>query len=61
MKNSYHFAAMVDDVVLSEDARLASFDVESLFTKVPVEETLDIVRNRLEMSWCQVLAVERAK
>ncbi len=46
--NSYKFVEKLEQLELSKTDRLASFDVESLFTKVPVGQTVDIVRIRLE-------------
>ncbi len=46
--NSYEFADMIDHVVLEPGDRLASFDVESLFMRVPVQKALEIDRGRLE-------------
>ncbi len=46
--NSYKFVESIETLELSCEARLASFDVESLFTRVPVQQTLQIVRARLD-------------
>ena len=45
LSNSYLFK----DKILSQDSSLlmASFDVESLFTNVPVGETIDIILSKL--------------
>ncbi len=45
--NSYDFADRLNAVRVTASDRLASLDVESLFTKVPVEQTLQIVKERL--------------
>ncbi len=46
--NSYDFVSWVDQLELEDNDRLVSFDVESLYTNVPVEETLLIVETRLQ-------------
>ncbi len=48
VRNSYHFVERINQLQIGPNHRLASFDVESLFTNVPVPETLDIVKRRLE-------------
>ncbi|MCP4652952.1 MAG: hypothetical protein GY858_06160, partial [Candidatus Omnitrophica bacterium] len=45
--NSYDFVERLDGLTVTSQDRLASLDVESLFTKVPVSETLQIVHRRL--------------
>ncbi|MCP3683399.1 MAG: hypothetical protein GY861_11980, partial [bacterium] len=45
--NSYDFVERLDGLTVTPKDRLASLDVESLFTKVPVSETLQIVHRRL--------------
>ncbi len=47
--NSYHFVNRLDQIQLDQMDRLASFDVVSLFRKVPVNATLDIDQTRLQM------------
>ncbi len=47
VKNSYEFVEKLDRIELDPDDRLVSYDVESLFTKVPVDDTLQIVERRL--------------
>ncbi len=48
LKNSYEFAYLLQHFKFGPDDIMASFDVSSLFTKVPVPETLAIVEQRLE-------------
>ncbi len=48
LSNSYEFAELLQQFVFEPTDILASFDVSSLFTQVPVEETLLIVERRLE-------------
>ena len=42
VKNSIEFAKELRTINLSENAFLASFDVKSLFTQIPLNETVDI-------------------
>jgi RNase P/RNase MRP subunit POP5 len=46
-KNSEHFLQLIKSVNVRESDKLVSFHVISLFTNVPVEEVLDIIRNKL--------------
>jgi hypothetical protein len=46
-KNSEHFLQLLKSVNVCESDKLASFDVINLFTNVPAEEVLDIIRNKL--------------
>jgi hypothetical protein len=47
MKNSEQFIKLVQDVNLKNEDFLVSFDVVGVFTNVPVEEVLQVIRNRL--------------
>ena len=47
MKNSHHFVQMVRREQIEPEETLVSFDVESLFTNVPVEESIAIIKRRL--------------
>ena len=48
VKNSIEFAKEVSTFKFSEPLFLASFDVKSLFTNIPLEETIDICLNECE-------------
>ena len=54
VKNSYDFAENVRDFRFSENMVMASFDVESLFTNIPVVETINIAIDSL-FSHCNVI------
>ena len=47
VKDSRHFVRIVRGEIRTEE-KLVSFDVESLFTNVPVEESIMIIRGRLQ-------------
>ncbi len=48
LANSYDLVNLLEKFEFSEDDILLSFDITSLFTKVPVPETLQIVKYRLD-------------
>jgi hypothetical protein len=63
-KNSGHFVQLLKDVNSQSQDTLVSFDVVSLFTNVPVDETLQIIENKFhnddklaELSILQVEAI----
>ena len=47
VKNSAHFVEMVRCIGLEDKDRLVSFDVKSLFTRVPVDEALEVILTEL--------------
>lgn len=47
VKNSVDFCRKMKDVKISEDEMMVSFDVESLFPSVPLEKTLNVLKNHL--------------
>ncbi len=46
--NSAHFSELINQRQVRNNELMVSFDVSSLFTNVPDEEALDIVKDRLE-------------
>jgi hypothetical protein len=48
MKNSEHFIKLIQEINLQIEDCLVSFDV-SLFTNIPVEEVLEVIKNGLNM------------
>ena len=48
MKNSAHFVEKISSVKIDSNDCLVSFDVKSLFTQVPVQDALGIIKDRLE-------------
>jgi hypothetical protein len=47
VKNSEHFINIIQEINIQNGDCLVSFDVVSLFANVPVEEVLQVIRNRL--------------
>ncbi|CAK1591283.1 unnamed protein product [Parnassius mnemosyne] len=47
-KDSYHFVSEIKDLCLTDNETMVSFDVQSLFTCLPVEDCISIVTSKLE-------------
>ncbi|XP_045449970.1 uncharacterized protein LOC123658651 [Melitaea cinxia] len=50
VKDSRHFVQIIKEITLEPNEIMVSFDVESLFTNVPIDECLDVVREKLRDS-----------
>ena len=48
VKNSRHFVQVMADLRIEVDEVLVSFDMSSLFTNVPVDEAVQVIRDRLQ-------------
>ncbi|XP_021959716.1 uncharacterized protein LOC110855615 [Folsomia candida] len=48
LKNSYEFADKIKNFIVPPNHELVSFDVTSLFTRVPIQQTLDYIKKRLD-------------
>lgn len=47
VKNSSHFVEILTNIEIEDDEIMVSFDVESLFTNVPIEQSVEILRKIL--------------
>ena len=43
INNSHNFSAMLNNAPISEDEEDVTYDVESLFTNIPVKDTIDFI------------------
>lgn len=50
LKNSLEFMKKLDNIVITDDMKLVSLNVESLFTNIPIKIVIDIIsKNWLEI------------
>ncbi|MEL7079592.1 MAG: reverse transcriptase domain-containing protein [Cyanobacteria bacterium J06582_2] len=47
IKNSYEFVDLINSVEAATNYVMCSFDIESLFTNIPLKETIDIILQQL--------------
>ena len=52
LKNSQDLVSKLSSTTLAQDESLVSYDVTSLFTKVPADESVNIIRDRLKQDSC---------
>lgn len=48
VKDSRHFVDIIKGIVMEPDDIMVSFDVESLFTNVPIKDSLEVIESKLE-------------
>jgi hypothetical protein len=58
VRDSEHLVKKLKDIQLSKDDTLACFDVVSLFTSVPVKDTLNIIKSNLGIDKLYLEALE---
>ena len=54
-KNSYQFSKDISTINGSDSLHMASFDIENLYTNIPLVETIDIILDKLFTSPCSVV------
>lgn len=61
LHNTYQFASEIKNYQIPDGYTMTSFDVVSLFTKVPLEDTLEYIKKRLEEDedWKDVTSLTR--
>ena len=47
VKNAKHFTEMISEETVDRDEVMVSFDVQFLFTNVPVDQALDVIHDKL--------------
>ena len=47
IKNSSHFVTRLEDINMEQTDMMISFDVKSLFTMIPIKDSITIIRDRL--------------
>ena len=47
LRNSYEFTHQIGELQGASDAHMCSFDIKSLYTNVPVSETIDIIMEKI--------------
>ena len=51
-KNSKHFVEVMAGLSVEKDKMLVSFDATSLFNKVPIDEAVQVIRDKLQRDEC---------
>ena len=61
IKDSFSFVQeLLSSDLDTSNVIMASFDVTSLFTNIPVDETIEIITNRLFSNWCRFHGLTRS-
>ena len=60
IKNSKDFANKIKDLEVPPPWKLVSFDVSALFTSIPIDEAIEVVKNKLQqdLSWRQQTSLQ---
>ncbi|XP_066263270.1 uncharacterized protein [Branchiostoma lanceolatum] len=48
IKNSKHFVNKISELTVGEDEEMVSYDVTALFTSTPIQEAVDVIKERLK-------------